>query len=83
MNWLTLINTLFSYGWLIAILVIAILAYRAGQERTRHVARMEKLLTDVMQANANAAVSAAESARQAVEVVHNVVALLAKEQPHE
>ncbi len=79
MNWLTIINTVFSYGWLIAILVLAILAYRAGQERTRHVARMEKLLTDVMQANAHAAVSAAESARQAVEVVHNVVALLAKE----
>ena len=80
MNWLTIINTLFSYSWLIAILVLAVLAYRAGQERTRHIARMERLLTDVMQANANAAVTAAESAHVAVETVHNLVALLSKVQ---
>lgn len=79
MNWLTLINMIFSYTWLLAALWLAWRIYRTGVERTRRVMEIEKTLTDVMRANANAAITAAESAREAVETIHNIVALLSKD----
>lgn len=85
MNWnaiMQIFNAIFVYCWLIAILWLAWQIYRSGVARTAHVARMEKMLTDVVQSNATAAISAAENARTAVETVHNLVALLAKEEPN-
>ncbi len=83
MNWLAILSTVFSYCWLLAILWLLWRLYRTGLARNQHVISMEKTLTETMQANASAALMAAESARIAVETVHNVVALLAKEQEHE
>lgn len=79
MNWLTIVNMVFSYTWLLAALWLGWRVYRTGVERTRRVMEMQTVLTEIMQANANAAISAAESARIAVETVHNIVALLAKD----
>ena len=79
MNWYQILNAIVVYLWLFAMLWLAWQIWRSGVARTAHVARMEKMLTEVMQSNATAAISASESARASVETVHNLVALLAKE----
>lgn len=78
MNWLTVFNMLFSYAWLVAVLLLAWRIYRTLNKRAGHTERIESLLSETSQANAESARIAAESARKAVETIHNLLALEAK-----
>lgn len=83
MFWLQVINLILGYLLLFGALYLAWRAYRSGVRRTEHVVKMEKMLTEVVQANADSAHVSAESARTLAEAIHNLIALQAKEPGHE
>jgi hypothetical protein len=60
MTWLTIINTIISWLWLIAVLALLWLIWRSSEARLKHVQKMEITLVDV-------AMKDAETARKAVE----------------
>lgn len=73
MNWLAIINEIFDIGWLIAVLVFLILIWRSSENRLRHIINMESTMFDVARQDA-------ESARQAVEAVRTLAAVVQNEQ---
>lgn len=73
MNWLTLINEIFDIGWLIAVLALLFLIWRSSERRHDHAVRMEHAIVEI-------GAKDAESARQAVEAVRTLAAIVQNEQ---
>ena len=73
MNWLAIINEVFSVAWLVAVLVFLVLIWRSSERRLRHAEAMEKTIIDV-------AAKDAENARQAVETTRILASIIQNEQ---
>jgi hypothetical protein len=72
-NWLAIVNEGFDIAWLIAVLALLWVIWRSSEHRLKHVRAMEKVLIDV-------AMKDAENARQAVEAVRTLAAIVQNEQ---
>lgn len=73
MNALVIINELFDIGWLIALLVLLILIWRSSENRLTHARTLEAALIEVAKQDA-------ENARQAVESVRMLAAIVQNQQ---
>jgi hypothetical protein len=68
-----LLTTIFDVSWLLAVLGLLIAIWRSSEARLRHAERMEATLIEV-------ATKDAENARQAVESVRMLAAIIQNEQ---
>lgn len=73
MFFLQIINYIIGWAFLIVFLILVWRIARSGDARTEHMVDMAKTMTDVTRANTEAAQSAAQSARIAVETIHNLI----------
>lgn len=73
MNALAVITAVFDILWLVAILILLILIWRSSENRLTHARTLETALVEVAKQDA-------ENARQAVESVRMLAAILQNEQ---
>lgn len=71
MNWLAIINELFSIGFLVALLIFLVLIWRSSERREQHVQNMTLAFTEVARQNAESARIVAEAVRSLAAIVQN------------
>jgi Na+-transporting methylmalonyl-CoA/oxaloacetate decarboxylase gamma subunit len=73
MNWLAIFNELFDILFLLALIALLWAIWRSSERRLKHTESMERTLVEV-------ATKDAESARQAVETVRILAAIIQNQQ---
>lgn len=79
MSLLAIINEVFSVVWLLAMLLLLFFIWRSLARFLAHIIEITRMMASVTQANTESSQRAAESSRVALETIHNLVALQAKD----